>query len=83
MCRRQGQPGARRAVVIETRDEFPGHVLGVRGAAAIAGEQNLAALPQRRHDGRGNRFDLSREGPRLRGGGERLRRFRQFRRDEV
>jgi hypothetical protein len=31
---------------METGDEFPGPVLRIRGAAAIAAEQQLAACPQ-------------------------------------
>ena len=54
--------GERRAVVDEASDEFGGDVLGVGGAAAVAGEQDLAAAFERRGDplgdgdGRGDEF---------------------------
>ena len=43
----QGDGGQRGAVVVHARDEFGGDVLGVGGAAAIAGDQQLAAAAQR------------------------------------
>ena len=44
---RQRQCRRRRAVVIEPRQQFAGDVLGVAGAAAIAGEQQLVAAGER------------------------------------
>ena len=58
--------GQRRAVVDEASDEFRGDVLGVGGAAAVAGEQHLAAALQRGRDalgdgdGRGDEFAVGR-----------------------
>ena len=46
--------GERRAVVDEASDEFRGDVLGVGGAAAVAGEQDLAAALQRGSDALGD-----------------------------
>ena len=46
----QRDRGEGRAVVVHAADEFAGDVLGVGRAAAIAGEQQLAALAQCRGD---------------------------------
>ena len=49
--------GERRAIVDEAADEFGGDVLGVGGAAAVAGEQHLAAVAQRARDAVGDGDD--------------------------
>src|SRR5262249_6604424 len=59
--RRQRQRGDRRTIVMKPREHLAGDVLRVAGAAAIAGEQNLAAVAQRGHDNFGDALDRSGE----------------------
>ncbi len=49
--------GERRAVVDEAADQLGGDVLGVGGAAAVAGEQDLAAILQAGGDAAGDGDD--------------------------